>query len=94
MRRFLSGVAVAAIAAFGVTTAQAEGLPKNFTVTAYGTQSAGYAAMVATAYWSRGQLLEKLGQAEKAYEVYRELLSRPELETYPEYALAKARVSG
>jgi TRAP transporter TAXI family solute receptor len=47
MRRFLTGAAAAAIAAFGVTAAQAEGLPKNFTVTAYGTQSSGYAAMVA-----------------------------------------------
>lgn len=53
-----------------------------------------YAPLVSTAYWSRGQLLEKLGEAEKAQEVYREFVAREELKTYPEYALAKARVSG
>ncbi len=47
MRRFLISAAAAAFAAAGAFTAQAEGLPKNFTVTAYGTQSSGYAAMVA-----------------------------------------------
>jgi tetratricopeptide (TPR) repeat protein len=51
-----------------------------------------YAAQVATAYWSRGQLLEKLGELEKAQELYREFVSREELKDYPEYALAEARV--
>ena len=53
-----------------------------------------YASLVSTAYWSRGQLLEKLGETEKAQEVYREFVAREELKTYPEYALAKERVSG
>ena len=53
-----------------------------------------YAPLVSSAYWSRGQLLEKLGEPEKAQEVYREFVAREELKTYPEYALAKERVSG
>ena len=51
-----------------------------------------YAPLVATAYWSRGQSLEKLGHKEKAQELYREFVSRRELQQYPEYAKAQERV--
>ena len=53
-----------------------------------------YASLVAAAYWSRGQLLEKLGQKAKAEEVYREFVSREELKEFPEYAKAEASLNG
>ncbi len=49
-------------------------------------------ALVATAYWSRGQLLEQLGEREKARELYHEMVSREELREHPEYALAQQRL--
>ncbi len=46
-RKLATITAMALTAALGVATAQAEGLPKTFAWTAYGTTSSGYAASVA-----------------------------------------------
>lgn len=46
-RQFVAGTAFVAAAAFAAGGALAEGLPKAISTTAYGTSSAGYAAMVA-----------------------------------------------
>lgn len=47
--------------------------------------------LVAQAYWGRGQALEKLGQAEKAREVYSELAQRTDLQTTREAAAGRTR---
>ncbi|MEO0446728.1 MAG: hypothetical protein AAF191_11705, partial [Verrucomicrobiota bacterium] len=52
-----------------------------------------YRELVSQAYFLRGEALEKLALLPQAYEVYAELVARPDLETFPEVRKARKKLS-